>query len=176
MQSPDPSLPCQVRSTSAFPAAGRVALFPAEVPAKQDESDTPVGVLARLWAPSYIGKPKSHGAAGWGQHSRPCADAAKGGRGGAAMPGHPSRAGWARGTRGAAAGVAPRVAVWGTAARQAAKGNSLKEGDSDGVIRGERRKWWGVWVRQAEHRQPQQERVAANPRSSPGGQPEQPHW
>ena len=164
-----------------LPAAGQAALFPAEVPAKQDESDTPVGVLARLWVPPYIGKPKTHGAAGWGQHSHLCADATKGGRGGAAVPGHPSRAGWARGTRGAAAGVAPRVTAWGMVARQVAKGDGLNVGDSDGVIRGERRKWRDVLVRQTEHCQPRQEGAAANTHSSPGshqnrptGDPKQP--
>lgn len=92
------------------------------------------------------------------------------------MLGHPSGTGWACGTQGAAAGVAPWVMVQGTAGRQAAKGDGLNVDDSDGVIRGERRKWRGVWVRQAEHRQPQQERAAANPHSSPGSHPGQPHW
>lgn len=40
--------------------------------------------------------------------------------------GHPGGAGWARRTRGATAGVAPRVMAWGTAARQAAMGDGLK--------------------------------------------------
>lgn len=136
-----------------------------------------MGVLARLWAPSYIVKPKTHGAAGWGQHSCSRADAVKCGPGGtaAAVLGHPSRAGWVPGTRGAAAGVAPRVAARGTAARQVAKGDGLNVGDSDGVIRGEGREWWGVWVRQVEHHQLWQEGAAGNPCSSPSSHPEQPH-
>lgn len=47
-------------STQHFCPAGsrRAVLFPAEMLEKQDESDTPVGVLAQVWAASYIGKPK----------------------------------------------------------------------------------------------------------------------
>lgn len=105
---PNLSLSCQVRDTSALPAAGWAALFPTEVPAKQDESDTPVGFLARLWAPSYIGKPKPHGAAGWGWHNHPCADASQGVRRGEAVLERLGQAGWVHGTRGAADRVVPR--------------------------------------------------------------------
>lgn len=93
-QSPDPPLPCRVRSASAAPGAGRAALFPVDVPAQQDESDTPVGVLSWLRVHSYIGKPESHRAAGRGWHSHPCAEGIRGGRGGVAALGHPSGAGW----------------------------------------------------------------------------------
>lgn len=54
------------------------------------------------------------------------------------------------------------------------RADGLNVGDSDGVIRRERSKWRGVWVRQAEHLRPRQEGVAANCRSSPSGHPEQP--
>lgn len=136
VQSPDPSLPCQARSTSAFPAAGRAALFPVEVPAKQDESDTPVGVWHSSGLPSYIGKPQPHRATGWGQHSHPIADAAKVGRG--------CGTGTSRGCvgtkiQGAAAGVA-LVTAQGTAARGVAKGNGLNRDHSGAVIRWGRRK------------------------------------
>jgi len=57
-----------------------------DLPAKQDESDTPVGVLAWLSVHSYIGKPNNREAAGWGRHSRPCADVPKGSQGSAAVP------------------------------------------------------------------------------------------
>lgn len=51
--------PYLVSTQHHCPAGGRRAvLFPAETLEKQDESDTPVGVLAQVWAPSSIGKPK----------------------------------------------------------------------------------------------------------------------
>lgn len=164
-----------------------MALFPVEVPAKQDESDTPVGVWHGSGLLPTLGNHNTTGRQGGASTATPVPTRQRV-DGGEVVPRHP-RAGGAPKTQGAAAGVA-LVTAQGTAAREVAKCNGLNRIDSGAVIRWGRRKWWDVGVRQAEHHQPQQAGQLQTPTavpvvthsspthdlSSPSCHLEQPHW